>query len=184
MRIESLAGSDAYVAVAQFGCCGALEATKLFSLENGAPLMEYTGAPAWLEVPNSRGLVRLVGVDTAWSASADPRFGADPSLVAVLSYATRTAALRQVGIRIGGGTVDAVMSVPELAFVAAGAEPDPHFVLWPADGRTNPRAITDVAVRVTFTSEHVAIIPIVADELDLAQATLTGGLTVSLLPPE
>jgi hypothetical protein len=183
-RIENLAGSDAYVAIDRYGCCGALDTTKLYSLESGALLMEYVGAPAWLEVPNSRGLARLAGIDTAWSASANPLFGADPSLVAILAYSTRTAPLRQVAIRLTGGTVDAVMSEPELAFAAEGAEPDPHFVLWSADGRTDPKAITGAALRVTFTPEHVAVIPILADELDLANATTTGGLALAPLPQD
>jgi len=181
-RIENIDGSDAYVAVTRYGCCGALDATRLYSLENGQMLMEYSGRAAWLEVPNSRGVVRIVGLDTAWSASANPVFSNDRSLVGILSYATRTGPLRKVAIRLTNGTVDDVMSEPELVFTAEGAEPDREFVLWPADGKTDPKAITGAAIRVTFTPEHVATIPILADELDLAHATATGGLALAALP--
>lgn len=181
-RIEPIDGSDAYVAVTRFGCCGALDATKLFSLENGQLLMEYAGQPAWLEVPNSGGIVRIAGLDTAWSASLNPIFAGDPALVAVLAYATRTEPRRQVAIRLASGTIDDVMSLPELAFMAEGAEPDPHFTLWSADRMTDPKAITGASIRVTFTPDHVATIPILADELDLGHATTTGGLALSILP--
>jgi hypothetical protein len=183
-RVENIDGSDAYVAVTRYGCCGALDATKLYSLENGQMLMEYSGRPAWLEVPNSRGVVRIVGLDTAWSASANPIFASDQSLIGILSYATRTGLLRQVAIRLTKGTIDDVMSEPELVFTAEGVEPDAEFVLWSADGKTDPKAISGAAVRVTFTPEHVATIPILADELDLAHATATGGLALAALPPD
>ena len=183
-RIENIDGSDAYVAVTRYGCCGALDATKLYSLENGQVLMEYAGRAGGLEVPNRRGRVRIVGLDTAWSASANPLFSNDRSLIGILSYATRTGLLRQLAIRLTEGTIDDVMSEPELVFTAEGAEPSSEFVLWPADGKTDPKAITDAAIRVTFTPEHVATIPILADELDLAHATATGGLALAVLPPD
>lgn len=181
-RIEAINGTDAYVAVTRFGCCGALDATKLFSLEDGQLLMEYVGEPAWLDVPNSRGIVRIAGLDTAWSASFNPVFAGDQALVALLTYATRTERRRQVAIRLTGGTIDDVMSLPELAFMAEGAEPDPHFTLWSADGATDHKAITGAAIRVAFTPDHVVTIPILADELDLVHATATGGLALSIVP--
>ncbi len=183
-RIEPIDGSDAYVAVTRFGCCGALDATKLYSLENGRLLMEYAGTPAWLEVPNSRGVVRIAGLDTAWSASFNPIFADDRTLVGILAYSTRTEPLRQIAIRLTSGTIDDVMSEPELVFMAEGKEPDAHFTLWSADGKTDPKAISGASVRVTFTPDHVAIIPIVADELDLANAKTTGGLALSTLPQD
>jgi hypothetical protein len=183
-RLETIDGSEAYVAVTKFGCCGALDAIKLYSLEHGQLLMEYADAPAWLEVPNSHGVVRLAGVDTAWSASFNPIYADDRTLVAILAYSTRTEPLRQVAIRLTGGTIDDVMSEPELVFMAEGKEPDAEFTLWSADGKTDPAAITGVSIRITFTPDHVATIPIVEDELDLAHATTTGGLALATLPQD
>jgi len=183
-RVEQIDGSDAYVAVTRFGCCGALDANQLYSLENGRLLMEYAGTPAWLEVPNSRGVVRIAGLDTAWSASLNPIFADDRTLVGILAYATRTEPLRQIAIRLTGGTIDDVMSEPELVFMAEGKEPDAHFTLWSADGKTDPKAIAGASLRVTFTPDYVATIPIVADELDLAHAKTTGGLALSTLPQD
>lgn len=181
-RPLAINSNPAYFAVTRLGCCGALDATQLYSLENGKLLMEYSGEPAWLEVPNSRGLLRIAGLDNAWSASFDPRYQDDANLVAILSYAAPTEPLRKVAIRLTKGTIDNVMSLPALVFLVEGADPDPHFTLWSADGKRDPKSITDVSLRVIFTPDYVVTIPILADELDLPHATTTGGLAVSLLP--
>jgi len=181
-RPLAINSNPAYFAVTSLGCCGALDATQLYSLENGKLLMQYSGEPAWLEVPNSRGLMRIAGLDNAWSASFDPQYQADPSLVAILTYAAPTKPMRRVAIRLTAGVIDNVMSLPELAFLAADADPDPHFTLWSADGKRDPKSITDVSLRVTFTPDYIVTIPIVADNLDLAHAAATGGLAVAELP--
>jgi hypothetical protein len=195
-KIEAVAeeGSTAYLGAfgeayvtTLYGCCGALDANTYYSLVNGRKMLATNGALALLEIPNSRGLIRLAGVETPWSATQDPIFLDQRDLLGVITYASHDGTIERVALRIGGddfeSMADSLMALPELVWVPhSGEEAARELTLWSLDGERDPSNLTGVSLRVTYTQEAWVEIPVVADRLDLASAKLAPNLTLDLLP--
>lgn len=195
-KIEAVAeeGGTAYLGVfgeayrtTLYGCCGSLNADTYYSLVNGRKMVTANGDLALLEVPNSRGLIRLAGVETPWSATQDPMFLEQRDLLGVISYASHDGTIERVALRIGGddfeSMADSLMALPELEWVSQGGEePSRELTLWSLDGETNAANLTGVSLRVTYTPEAWVEIPLVADRLDLAAAQLAPNLSLEPLP--
>lgn len=195
-KIEAVAeeGGIAYLGVfgeayrtTLFGCCGSLNADTYYSLVNGQKMVTANGDLALLEVPNSRGLVRLAGVETPWSATQDPMFLEQRDLLGIITYASHDGTIERVALRIGGddfeSMADSLMSLPELVWVPLdGSEATGDLTLWSLDGEQDPANLTGVSLRVTYTPEAWVEIPLVADRLDLAAAQLAPNLSLEPLP--
>ena len=170
-----------------YGCCGSLNADTYYSLVNGKKMISANGELALLEVPNSRGLIRLAGVETPWSATQDPMFLDQRDLLGVITYASHDGTIERVALRIGGddfeSMADSLMALPELVWVPHnGEEATRELTLWSLDGERDPANLTGVSLRVTYTQEAWVEIPLVADRLDLTAAQLAPNLTLDLLP--
>jgi hypothetical protein len=170
-----------------YGCCGALDADTYYSLVNGRKMLTANGQLAMLEVPNGRGLIRFAGVETPWSATQDAMFIEQRDLLGVITYASHDGTIERVALRIGGddfeSMADSLMALPELVWVPqSGEEASRELTLWSLDGETNPSNLSGVSLRVTYTPEAWVEIPVVADRLDLASATLAPNLRLEPLP--
>jgi hypothetical protein len=177
---------EAYVTTL-YGCCGSLDADTYYSLVNGKKMIAANGEIALLEVPNSRGLIRLAGVETPWSATQDPMFLEQRDLLGIITYASHEGTIERVALRIGGddfeSMADSLMALPELVWVPhSGEAAARELTLWSLDGERDPSHLTGVSLRVTYTPEAWVEIPVVADRLDLASAKLAPNLAVEPLP--
>jgi len=178
---------EAYVTTL-YGCCGSLNADTYYSLVNGKKMVTANGELALLEVPNSGGvLIRMAGVETPWSATQDPMFLEQRDLLGVIAYASHDGAIERVALRIGGddfeSMADSLMALPELVWVPGnGDAATRELTLWALDGVRDPAQLSGVSLRVTYTPEAWVEIPVVADRLDLASATLAPNLRLEPLP--
>jgi hypothetical protein len=195
-KIEAVAeaGSTAYLGVfgeayrtTLYGCCGALDAHTYYSLVNGKKMLTANGQLALLEVPNSRGLIRLAGVETPWSATQDSMFLEQRDLLGVITYASHDGAIERVALRIGGDDFESMagslMALPELEWVPDdGSDIAREITLWALDGETDSAKLSGVTLRVTYTPDAWVEIPLLGDRLDLASARLAPNLAVEALP--
>jgi hypothetical protein len=176
---------EAYVATL-YGCCGAFDAERYFSLATGAPLLVANGPLALLEVPNSGGLIRLAGVETPWSISYGPTFQERPELLGIIGYASLAAAIDRIAIIVNADiaeTADSLMALPELAWVPSDGEaPARELTLWALDGERDAAKLSGVSLRVTYTPEAWAEIPLVGDRLDIESATTAPILSLERMP--
>ena len=176
---------EAYVTTL-YGCCGAFDADRYFSLVNGKPMLTANGPLALLEVPNSGGLIRLAGVETPWSATLDPMFQEQRDLLGIVTYASHEGTIERVALRTRGDLAemaDSLMALPELEWVPdSGDEAARELTLWSLDGERDAAKLAGVSLRVTYTPEAWVEIPLVADRLDLAAARLAPNLALEKLP--
>lgn len=175
---------EAYVAT-HYGCCGALDALYYFSLRTGAALVVANGPIAMLEVPNSGGLVRLAGVQTPWSMSFGPQFEDYPDRVGILSYASLTDGIERIAIVARGApteTMDSLMALPVLEWVADGEAPAGELTLWALDGERDAAKLSGVSLRITYTPDAWVEIPLAGDRFDIDAATLAPALSLERLP--
>lgn len=183
-----LVGNDAYYRVVEYGCCGSLDRSTFFSLESGKPLLAVTGEPATLEVPNAGGIIRVAGILPSWAADRDDTFAKFKESLAIVTYADRTHTLQRALLKGPADKsfddlINEVMSEPAVGFhKAGGGDPETQFTLWSADGKKDPAAITDAVFSIEFTPDYKVEIPVVADKLDIAHATLPKGFTLEALP--
>jgi hypothetical protein len=183
-----LDGNDAFYRVVEYGCCGALDRSTFFSLETGKTLLSVTGEPATLEVPNAGGIIRVAGVLPSWAADRDETFAKLKDALAIVTYADRThtvqrAVLKGPADKSFDDLINEVMSEPVVGFrKASGGDLETQFTLWSADGKKDPAAITDAVFSIEFTPDHKVEIPVVADKLDIAHATLPKGFTLEAMP--
>jgi len=184
-----LDGNDAFYRVVEYGCCGALDRSTFFSLESGKPLLSVTGEPATLEVPNAGGIIRVAGILPSWAADRDETFAKFKDALAIITYADRTRTLQRALLKGPADKsfddlINEVMSEPVVGFRKAGGSdaPESQFTLWSADGKKDPAAITDAVFSIEFTPDYKVEIPVAADKLDLAHATLPTGFSLEALP--
>jgi hypothetical protein len=188
--VAGLAGNDAYYRVIEYGCCGALDRSTFFSLESGKPLLAVTGEPATLEVPNADGVMRVAGVLPSWAADRDGTFAKIKEAVAIITYADRTHPLQRLLLKgpadkSSDELLNDIMSEPVVGFRKSdGGDPETQFTLWTADGKRDPAAITGAVFSILFTPDYKIEIPVVADRLDAAHATLPKGFTLESLPAD
>lgn len=170
--------------VTRHGCCGARDTLHTFSLVNGRKLFDATSPPAYLEVPNSRGVVRLAAVHAAWSVDDEETFGGRRDIAGAITYATAEGPLRRVLVTVRPpATVEEMMGDPRAMWLLDGARtPEVAATLWSADGRRDREAIGGVQLVVAFTPGHSVMIPIVADRLDLERATVSPTLALEAAP--
>jgi hypothetical protein len=183
-----LVGNDAYYRVTEYGCCGSLDRSTFFSLESGKPLLSVTGEPATLEVPNAGGIIRVAGILPSWAADRDGTFAKFKDSVAIVTYADRTHALQRALLKGPADKsfddlINEIMSEPVVSFhKAGGGDAETQFALWSADGKKDPAMITGAVFAIEFTPDYKIEIPVVADKLDIAHATLPKGFTLEALP--
>jgi hypothetical protein len=179
--------------VRQPGCCGSRDSYALFNLYSGHPLFTSTGenrsdsgAPepfATLDVPNSGGLVRLIAFHAAFSSTDTAAFGQRQDVVGLLTYAAPDRPLARYRFIATGGTVDPFMGGSDVVLQQDGkTEAKPTLTLWPADGKKDPKAIGGFSIRVQLTLESTIVIPVTADQLDIAKARLPAGLRLEPVP--
>lgn len=175
---------EAYVTTI-YGCCGSMNADTYFSLVNGSRLMTVNGELAMLDVPNSRGIVRLAGVETPWSAAPDPLFGERSDLLGIVHYVSLDTAIDRVALVLRGDpaqAMDSLMALPELTWVPENGDAARQFTHWALDGERDASNLAGVALRVTYTPEAWAEIPLRGDRLDLDAATVSDLVTLERLP--
>jgi hypothetical protein len=170
--------------VRQPGCCGARNSFATFALDNGRRLFTATGERAsecWatLEIPNSHGVYRYIALHAAYSAT-DDTFGSRKETVGLLTYAApdRPLARYRLLAKDQAG-VDVFMGEATVRLVADGKpEETDSLTLWSADHRADPAAIGGYSIKVNLSPGNTVIIPVKADKLDLAHASLPAGLTI------
>jgi hypothetical protein len=169
-----------------FGCCGALNADQYYGLDDGNHLLTTNGTPAALEVPNSRGLVRLAGVETPWTASAEPIFRDQRDTLGIVGYASLDDEIERVRIVFSGGaaeSIDSLMSLPDIEWVPDNGDvPARELTLWGLDGERDASKIGGLSLRVTYTPDAWVEIPVVADRFDIDAASTAPGLSLEFLP--
>jgi len=169
-----------------WGCCGAFDVQSYHALGNGAHLLTANGSLAMLEVPNSGGLIRFAGIETPWTAGAEPLFRERRDMLGIVSYASPDAQIELAALVLRGDaidTLDALMALPELEWVPGdGDDPARELTLWSFDGEHDPANLAGVALRVTYTPDAWAEIPIVGDRFDLDAASLAPNLALERLP--
>jgi hypothetical protein len=128
------------------GCCGSSDTDTYFSLWNGKRLFSSTGPILSLEVPNSGGLLRFVGLmDNAASMSFDKESGGADDAIGVLYFSSD----REPGetLVLHGRKGDAY-HYAGLRFVLRGkAQAGSELDLWSANKSKDPKSITGFSIR-------------------------------------
>ena len=182
-------GGQPLFIVRQPGCCGARDSFSAYSLDNGRRLFTATGDRAsecWatLDVPNSHGIYRYIALHAAFSATDDETFGGRKETVGLLTYATPDKPLARYRLLAkDAASVDAFMGEATVRLVADGKPEETNsLTLWSADKQTDPAAIGGYSIKVNLSPGNTVVIPVKADKLDLANATLPAGLTIEPAP--
>ena len=68
--------------------------------------------------------------------------------------------------------------------LVADAKPEEgsYLTLWSADKHTDPAAIGGFSIKLYLSEGNIVVIPVMADKLDLAHATLPAGLKIEPAP--
>jgi len=185
-HVDSFAWNKAYFTTVRYGCCGALNSEHTYSLENGRLLFTATADPAWFEVPNSGGLVRIAALHTIFSMEDEELFGARPDALAILSYAAPDQPLQRFLVVLNGALADERHDYPEpmLGWAEGDAPPVPDLEVWSFDGQTDIGVIDNLSLWVQVLPEVSFRMPLVAGRLELGQTTLPPGLGLEELPLE
>src|SRR6266404_3619849 len=180
-----IAGEQPLFVVRQSGCCGARDSYTVFGLYNGRRLFSATGngpSDCWatLDVPNSGGLVRLIALHAAYSATDDTAFGARKETVGLLTYAAPDKPLARYRlVAKDASAVEGFMGAAEVRLVETGkTDETDSLTLWPADHKTEPAAIGGFAIKLHHNEGNTVRIPVIGDKLDLGAATLPAGLKI------
>ena len=156
------------------GCCGASDTDSYFSLWTGKRLFESTGPILSLEVPNSGGVLRFVGLlDNAASMSFRQESGGSTDAIGVLYLASD----REPGetLVLHGHKGDAY-HYADLKFVIRGkTQKDRQLDLWSADKSKDPKSITGFSIRGALECECERSlltfeVPVVDGHLDVSGA--------------
>lgn len=156
------------------GCCGASDTDSYFSLWTGKRLFESTGPILSLEVPNSGGVLRFVGLlDNAASMSFRQESGGAGDAIGVLYFASD----REPGetLVLHGHKGD-TYHYADLKFVIRGkAQKDRQLDLWSADKSKDPKSITGFSIRGALECECERLlltfeVPVVDGHLDATGA--------------
>lgn len=200
-----------YVVTTLPGCCAAPNQHVVRNAETGALLFRATGATlpggvAWAEAPNSRPhLVRWAAWDGTLT-EADPR-----DLLGVLAYGDETGPLSRLALRMRRAEAREELALalgqearlvwvdeaaarrrrttrngagrPDDARPPQGGTADSPAPIWSLEGRTAPGEIGGFSLRLLDPrGRAVATIPVAADRLDAARATLAPGLAIEPRP--
>jgi hypothetical protein len=134
------------------GCCGSSDTDTYFSLWTGKRLFASTGPILSLEVPNSGGVLRFVGLlDDAASMSFKQESGGVDDAIAVLYFVSDREPGEKLVLR--GHKGDAY-HYADLQFVLRGKpQKDRQLDLWSADKSKDPKSITGFSIRGTLECE-------------------------------
>lgn len=185
-RVETFAFYRTYFTTWRWGCCGALDTRHTYSLLNGELLFTATKAPAWFEVPNSGGLVRLAAVHTIFSTEDEAIFGTRRDALAMLTYASPEAPLQRFLITITGALASEELSYPDpwLGWAEGDNAPEGELTVWSADGATDPEAVVGLTLTIRFSPRLEIRLPLVEDRLAMEQASLPAGLGLEAVAVE
>ena len=158
---------------------------SVHSLGTGAPLFDTFVPMLRLSSPDT-GAPRFVGLDVPPDNAPDPRLR-DPHVVGVLAYASPERTIRRVLITCSNVERAAAFrsywdTTRQLSLV--GAEPPEKVLInwWPPVPATWPTD-PDAAAALVFPNRYSAVIPIVADDLDIAHASMHACITLAPWPP-
>ncbi|MFI4967382.1 MAG: hypothetical protein ACHQAU_01545 [Gammaproteobacteria bacterium] len=134
------------------GCCGASDTDSYFSLWTGKRLFASTGPILSLEVPNSGGVLRFVGLlDNAASMAFKKESGGADDAIGVLYFSSD----REPGetLVLHGHKGDAY-HYADLKFMIRGkTQKDRQLDLWSADKSKDPKSITGFSIRGALECE-------------------------------
>ena len=71
---------------------------------------------------------------------------------------------------------------PSASSPTASRRKSSYLTLWSADKQTDPAAIGGYSIKVNLSPGNTVIIPVKADKLDLAHASLPAGLAIEPAP--
>lgn len=185
-RVDTFAFYRTYFTTYRWGCCGALDTRHTYSLLNGELLFTATKAPAWFEVPNSGGLVRLAAVHTIFSTEDEKVFGARRDALAQVTYSSPEESLQRLLITIAGNLASEELSYPDpwLGWAEGNNPPQGELTVWSADGVSDPEAVTGMTLVIRFSPRLEIRVPLVEDRLRLDQVELPHGLGLEEIPAE
>lgn len=185
-RVETFAFYRTYFTTWRWGCCGALDTRHTYSLLNGALLFTATKAPAWFEVPNSGGLVRLAAIHTIFSTEDEAVFGPRRDALALLTFASPEAPLQRFLVTMTGALASEELSYPDpwLGWAEGENAPEAELTVWSADGESDAAAVANLALVLRFSPRLEIRLPLVEDKLVLEQAILPPGLGLEAVAVE
>ena len=116
----------------------------------------------------------------AYSATDDGAFDDRKETVGLLTYAAPDKPLARYRlVAKDQASVDAFMGEAVVRLVDdTKAEETDSLTLWSADKKTDPAAIGGFSIHVNLSPGNTVVIPVKADKLDLAHATLPAGLSI------
>lgn len=188
MTIETTADevfvSGPYVVADSWGCCAEQESHEVFSLHAGKKLFSATGAGDfgdWLTMgkkgPNYQ--QRIVAAHLAFTARDAAELSADKSVVGLITYATEAEPLQRLALRAPDGR-DGDLPLewsPKLLWLTK-HEPDGiDHAFFEQEGDAKD-VYTGITLRLKLDDETNIDIPLVADRLAPADATLPDGYSL------
>ena len=182
--VRWIAFEQTYYEAVNYGCCGAFDSRRTYSLRNGNLLFSHTVPPVWFEIPNAGGLVRLVGVHTIFSMDDAAVFGERQDALALVTFASPTEPLQKILIAMDGTLSSEELEYPEatVGWSEKGEAPQPELTVWSADGQSDLSLVEGLALVVSFPPNLRVDIPVVAGRLDIASATIAPGLRLEEVP--
>lgn len=180
-QLDSFAWSNAYFTTVRYGCCGALDARHTYSLLNGRLLFTATAAPAWFEVPNGGGLVRIAAIHTIFSIEDEQVFGEHKNALGLVTYASPQEPLQRFLISMNGQLADERLEYPDprLGWAEGDNAPAQVYEVWSADGATDLALVKNLVLTVSVGEGLDIRVPLVEGRLALDQASLPTGLEIS-----
>lgn len=184
--VDSFAWSSNYFTTVRYGCCGALDTYRTYSLLNGRPLFSATGPAAWFEVPNSRGLVRLAALHTIFSTDDETVFAGQENALALLTFAAPSERLQRFMISFTGQLANDAFEYPDpwLGWSEGEETPQPELEVWSQDGTREAEALQGLTLSVQVAPNLSLTLPLVRGRLSLEGAAIPTGLTVRELAAE
>ena len=151
------------------GCCGGEDVRDWYSLRTGRQAATSTGeGVAFVAIPNTT-TARVVAYHSTNGQRPPQMRSAIPQLLGVLTLGSHDGPLHRVAVTAAG--VDAW--TPALRLQAAGQKEETVSLdLWAADKNPSPRGIGGFRVKLTYEDRPPLVIPVQADDFDLAHATV------------
>jgi hypothetical protein len=200
---EGVLLGEAYFDTRQPGCCAGPTLHSVRALETGRLLYRATGdaagSAAWAGIPNARpALIRWAAFDGRVDEAAQKR-----GVIGTLAYGSPEATLSRLELRVTGNAAKApkaedlnlgLSHEARLLWVdkasqkagyppSAGSPEDPAQI-WSLDGVGAPQKIGGFALRLLdFDGRALATIPVAADRLAAARATLAPGIALDEARP-
>ena len=162
---------DLYEAT-KLGCCGGEDVHDYYSVKTGRQTGTATAeAMATVSIPNTP-TWRMVAYHGANGQRPPGPKAPVANLLGVLSLGSDDGVRRRVGVTAAG----VEPWTPRLKVrLNAGSEETDRLDLWAADKNPSPAGIKGCEVRLVFEDTKALVIPIAADDFDLAHATLPAG---------